>query len=1038
VKVKYTKIGLQAAIEAGDPIFGVLRWINMNLCTLMKGTPLADVLDLCSRGSDYTLKSTMAWLNDVFRGIQAFVKNIQGKTLHRTTYNSDDFIQEDYEARMQKSAPTLAFVYYWNKVKMHFVNEDYEGAATAMEQFQIYVPYCAIMAQSADFYFYAALLEAAHRPSARDAVDPRFPILVGKLSAGRDKLKTWADSCPDNYLGKYLLVCAEAARLDGHDADAIKLYDQAIDACRQSRFLQDEALAQELCAKFCLSKGWLKIAALYLTEARYTYLQWGATGKVQDLEAKCSALLSAPVLAAPRSGPATALGALSQASSTSISTGTQGDFLDVYTFVQAAHALSSELVLGKVLDRLMHLVLENAGAQRGFLLLLQDDALFVEASMTAQPKAIELGLSLPLESVPLARSVVQYVARTQEPVVLAKATLSDQFAADSYILREKPKSLLALALVYQGSLTGVLYLENNLVESGFPPARLELLRLLSSQAAIAIENARLYARVQASSEALRRANETLEQQVEERTAELKAAKEVAEGAKELADRANQAKSEFLASMSHELRTPLNGILGYAQILTRTPELPDKVRDSVRVIRKSGEHLLTLINDVLDLAKVEAGKIDLAPKDLLLPAFVRTVTQLVRIRAEEKGISLDCDFQGPADLTVRVDERRLTQVMLNLLGNAIKFTAEGHVQFRIFAGPGEGPGAAGAPAEPPAESPTELPAESIVRFEVEDTGPGIAAEDLRKIFEPFEQVGDAKKRAEGTGLGLAITKKLVEGMGGAITVASALGKGSTFTVTLPLQRAARALEEEAESWDQLVGYKGPRQRVLVVDDHEENRVLVRELLGPIGFEIEEAADGVQALSLVEKQAPSVVIMDLRMPGTDGFEVTRRMRQLQALSNTVIVATSASVSEADFRRSSAVGCSDFIPKPLEVRSLLHVLQRRLGLEWVRRDKGPAAASGGEMVLGSSKLEVSPHKDQVAPLLQLAQRGRIRQVLEELERLEQQEPALIPWLRRVRQLAKGYQVSALREHLAAEQRQAAEGTQGAAQGPGGDSPA
>jgi signal transduction histidine kinase/CheY-like chemotaxis protein len=493
-----------------------------------------------------------------------------------------------------------------------------------------------------------------------------------------------------------------------------------------------------------------------------------------------------------------------------------------------------------------------------------------------------------------------------------------------------------------------------------------------------------------------RARLALVREVQERTVELKAAKEAA-------DAANKAKSDFLASMSHDLRTPLNGILGYAQILERAPELSAKSRDGITTIRRSGEHLLMLINDLLDLAKIEAGKMDLAPSDVHLPSLVRTVADMCRGRAELKKISFAHHQHGMALESVYVDEKRLMQVLLNLLGNAIKFTEQGGVSFHV---------------DVLSERPSALDSGAnthAVHFRIQDTGPGIAPEHLAHIFEPFEQVGSRKARSEGTGLGLAISKKIVEQMGGSLTVQSQPGRGSVFEVILRLSRGASiTAPSETPSWDEIVGYQGERRSILVVDDSLDNRAVLRDMLEPIGFKLFEAENGEQGLGLCAECKPALILMDLGMPGIDGFETTRRIRQMPEFSRTVIVASSASVSDAEQHKSITAGCNGFLPKPVQAGQLLENLQKHLGLEWIRRERQkPAALSTARDEVVEEAL-VPPPVDAISRLLELADRGRMGDLLEEAHRIEQMDLRHSPWIDHVRTLAKSFKRKELRHLL------------------------
>jgi predicted ATPase/signal transduction histidine kinase/ActR/RegA family two-component response regulator len=793
--------------------------------------------------------------------------------------------------------------------------------------------------------------------------------LCGEIEDGLTRLAYLAEGCAENFLHEQRLIEAEYARVHGKTEEAMAKYDEAIELAREQRFLHIEALSAQLCAEFHLQAGRSRIGALYLREARDAYTRWGALSVVAHLEAKYPTLRRGPVH-----------NALAERTSTASTTSTTGDTaLDVNTAVRAAQALASELDPTSVVGRLMELVLANAGAQRGALVLREGDTLSVVARLSVEGAHIETGLSEPLGQSPeLPATVLQYVARTSEPLVIGDASADARFAADPYLAARTVLSLLALPLTHRGRLVGVLYLEHRGIASAFPPARVELLSVLAAQAAIAVENALLY--------------RDLETKVAQRTAELRIAKEAA-------DRASQAKSDFLSSMSHELRTPLNGILGYAQILQRLPDMPQQGREGAQIIRKSGEHLLTLINDVLDLAKIEAGKMDIVPKEFHFPAFVRTVANLCRVRAEHKGLSFSHELRGPALQALYADEKRLTQVLLNLLGNASKFTQQGGIKLRVDV------------------MEEHRPARREVRFQVEDTGPGIAPEHLSRIFEPFEQVGDQRARSEGTGLGLALTKKIVEQMGGSIEVQSELGKGSVFTVTLEFAEAERgASAAEALSWEKISGYRGERRTILVVDDNPDNRSVLRDLLVPLGFELFEASSGEAMLQIAVERRPSLILMDLAMPGMDGYEATSRLRQMPELGQVVILASSASTSNAEQQKSIRAGCDAFLCKPVQASALLDELSRFLGVEWIRsEDSSQPSISSAPAVTEGAALRL-PAAEDLALLLKLAGAGRIGNVLQEADRIEQSDARLGPWLGRLRTLAQSFQIRQLQEFLQA----------------------
>ena len=450
-------------------------------------------------------------------------------------------------------------------------------------------------------------------------------------------------------------------------------------------------------------------------------------------------------------------------------------------------------------------------------------------------------------------------------------------------------------------------------------------------------------------------------------------------AREAAEAASRAKSEFLANMSHELRTPLNGIMGYAQILQRSKFLNEEERSRINVIYQCGSHLLTLINDILDLSKIEAQKVELMPTDFHFPAFLQGVAEMCRIRAEIKGIHFHFPSSPELPIGIRADEKRLRQVLINLLSNAIKFTDEGSVTFIV-----------------------SFATEGKIRFEVRDTGTGIAQEQLQAIFQPFEQVGDRRRHTEGTGLGLAISQRIVELMGSTIQVQSEMNVGSIFWFDANISPADEWVKtSQIDDRGQIIGIKDRQPKIVVVDDKWANRSVISNLLSPIGFEVSEANDGQEGWEKILEVQPDLIVTDLLMPELDGFELIKRVRESENFKDLIIIVSSASVFETDQYRSLEAGANTFIAKPVQATELLQKLQQYLDLEWVYE------ANEAPLAIGSDTNELIPPPATSMEILdELAMKGNFREIVKQAVLLEQIDPKYIPFAKRLHQMAKDFQ--------------------------------
>ncbi len=436
---------------------------------------------------------------------------------------------------------------------------------------------------------------------------------------------------------------------------------------------------------------------------------------------------------------------------------------------------------------------------------------------------------------------------------------------------------------------------------------------------------------------LRMHRDHLEELVKKRTYEL-------ENAKELAEKANRAKSIFLANMSHELRTPLNAVLGFSQLMRDAPDTTTEQSKNLNIITHSGKYLLNLINNVLDISKIEAGKVELEQANLDLKQLIQEIKSLMYVPAKEKNISFTVEQSNDIPGYIKSDPVKLRQVLINLIGNAIKYTKQGGVIIRVMV--------------------TKRETSERVRlgFEVEDTGSGIPDEDRERIFLPFVQLGNKPQAEPGTGLGLAICKQYVELMGGKIFVTSEQGKGSIFHVEIP----AEVLPSEAipttsvPRHGRILGLAAnqPRYRLLIAEDQPENRLLLAKILASFDFDIREAADGQEAIDIFNEWHPDLIWMDVRMPKRDGLEATRHIKSRKAGAATKIIAVTAQSLEEEQNAITEAGCDDYIRKPYEYNEIFNALTRNLGVRFIyEKSTSDIAADTG----------VVPNVDDLAALPQ-----------------------------------------------------------------------
>jgi len=456
-------------------------------------------------------------------------------------------------------------------------------------------------------------------------------------------------------------------------------------------------------------------------------------------------------------------------------------------------------------------------------------------------------------------------------------------------------------------------------------------------------------------------------------------------AKEAADNANRAKSEFLANMSHELRT--NAILGFSQLMSGDSKLSAEHQENLKIINSSGEHLLALINDVLEMSKIEAGRIILNANIFDLYRLLDSLEYMLKFKANSKGVQLIFLRSPAVPQYVRSDEVKLRQVLINILGNAIKFTEVGSVSLRVRLKPSQGMMMANRNEK------------LAIEFKVSDTGPGIAPEELGTLFDPFVQTETGRKSQSGTGLGLPISQKFVELMSGEIGVTSQPGKGTTFTFDIQVRRDLSQESQTPLPTRKVIGLAPdqPKYRLLVVDDVKVSRLLLVKMLRGLGFEVREAENGQEAIALWSTWEPHLIFMDIQMPVMDGYEATKRIKAHLQGEKTAIVALTASAFEEERNHILSSGCDDFLRKPFQKEVLLSKIAEHVGASYVYEESHqsqetssqPQARADGDELKAAS-LSIMP-ANWIAEFHKAAVSGRDGRMLQLIKQIPESHATL-----------------------------------------------